>query len=41
MAQEEPVGQLGVQENGWRVATHGFGDRQAYAGNFALAQRGN
>jgi hypothetical protein len=41
MAQEEPVGQLGVGENGWRVATHGFGDRQACAGNFALEQRAN
>jgi hypothetical protein len=36
MAQEETVGQLGVEENGSRVATHGFGDRQAYAGDFAL-----
>ena len=33
---KETVGQLGVEENGWRVATHGFGDRQAYAGDFAL-----
>jgi hypothetical protein len=33
---KETVGQLGVEENGWRVATHGFGDRQAYAGNYAL-----
>lgn len=30
------VAQIGVEENGWRVATHGFGDREAYAGNFAL-----
>jgi hypothetical protein len=30
------VGHLGVEENGWRVATHGFGDRKAYAGDFAL-----
>jgi hypothetical protein len=30
------VDNLGVEENGWRVATHGFGDRQAYAGDYAL-----
>ncbi len=30
------VAHLGTEENGWRVATHGFGDRQAYAGDFAL-----
>jgi len=30
------VGNLGNEENGWRVATKGFGDRQAYAGNFTL-----
>jgi hypothetical protein len=41
MAQEETLGQLGVEENGWRVATHGFGDRQAYTGDFALVQRAN
>jgi hypothetical protein len=41
MAQEENVGQLGVEENGWRVPTHGFGDRRAYAGDFALVQRAN
>jgi hypothetical protein len=33
---KEAVGQLGVEENGWRVATHGFGDRQAYGGDYAL-----
>jgi hypothetical protein len=33
---KETVGQLGVEENGWRVATHGFGDRQAYGGDYAL-----
>jgi Protein of unknown function (DUF1214) len=27
---------LGKDVNGWRVATSGFGDRQAYAGNLAL-----
>ena len=32
----ETVGSLGKEENGWRVATNGFGDRQAYAGNYAL-----
>jgi hypothetical protein len=32
----QTVGKLGEEENGWRVATKGFGDRQAYAGNFAL-----
>jgi hypothetical protein len=30
------VGKLGGIENGWIVATHGFGDRKAYDGNFAL-----
>jgi hypothetical protein len=30
------VDDLGKEENGWRVATNGFGDRQAYSGNFAL-----
>jgi hypothetical protein len=39
IAREETVGQLGVEENDWRVATHGFRDWQAYAGNFALVQR--
>ena len=33
---KETVGQLGVEENGWRVATYGFGDRQAYGGDYAL-----
>ncbi len=27
---------LGKEENGWRVATKGFGDRQAYAGDWTL-----
>jgi hypothetical protein len=27
---------LGREENGWRVGTKGFGDRQAYGGNWAL-----
>jgi hypothetical protein len=39
VAQEENVGQLGVEESGWHVATHGFGDRQAYARDFGLVQR--
>jgi len=30
------VGQLGKDENGWRVSTKGFGDRKAYAGDFTL-----
>jgi hypothetical protein len=30
------VSALGNDENGWRVATHGFGDRQAYAGDWTL-----
>lgn len=33
---KQTVEKLGKDENGWRVATHGFGDRQAYAGDFAL-----
>jgi hypothetical protein len=33
---KQTVGKLGKDENGWRVATHGFGDRQAYAGDWAL-----
>lgn len=33
---KQKVGALGTEENGWRVATHGFGDRQAYAGDFTL-----
>ncbi|HEY6734290.1 MAG TPA: hypothetical protein VI256_10925 [Roseiarcus sp.] len=40
-AQEENVGQLGAEENGWRVATHGFRHRQAYARDFAFVQRAN
>ena len=30
------VAGLGTDENGWRVATHGFGDRQMYAGDWTL-----
>jgi len=30
------VGALGRDVNGWRVATHGFGDRQDYAGDWTL-----
>ena len=30
------VAKLGEDENGWRVATHGFGDRQAYGGDYTL-----
>jgi len=30
------VSELGKDENGWRVATDGFGDRQSYAGNYLL-----
>ena len=33
---KQTVEKLGKDENGWRVATHGFGDRQMYAGDFAL-----
>ena len=33
---KETVATLGKEENGWRVATNGFGDRQAYNGNYAL-----
>src|SRR5208282_4837862 len=29
-------GALGDDENGWRVATDGFGDRRAYAGDWTL-----
>jgi hypothetical protein len=32
----QEIANLGTEMNGWRVATHGFGDRQAYAGNWAL-----
>jgi hypothetical protein len=30
------VANLGTNENGWRVTTAGFGDRQAYAGDWVL-----
>jgi hypothetical protein len=30
------VGAIGKDENGWRVATNGFGDRQKYAGDWTL-----
>ncbi len=30
------VGTIGGDEHGWRVATKGFGDRQAFAGDFTL-----
>jgi hypothetical protein len=30
------VAAVGKDENGWRVATHGFGDRQALGGDFAV-----
>jgi hypothetical protein len=33
---KQKVGALGNDENGWRVATHGFGDRQDYAGDWTL-----
>jgi hypothetical protein len=33
---KQKVGALGKDENGWRVALNGFGDRQAYAGDFTL-----
>ena len=33
---KQQVADLGTDENGWRVATKGFGDRQTYAGNYAL-----
>ena len=33
---KQTVGKLGKDENGWRVATNGFGDRKAYAGDFTL-----
>src|SRR5262249_34319088 len=32
----QTVATVGTDENGWRVSTKGFGDRQAYAGNFTL-----
>jgi hypothetical protein len=33
---QQQIASLGRDENGWRVATQGFGDRQAYAGNWTL-----
>jgi hypothetical protein len=33
---KQAVATIGKEENGWRVATKGFGDRQAYAGDFTL-----
>jgi hypothetical protein len=33
---QSTVATLGTDENGWRVMTRGFGDRQVYAGDFAL-----
>src|SRR5262249_59860453 len=33
---KQTVEKLGKDENGWRVATHGFGNRQTYGGDFAL-----
>jgi len=33
---KQRVATLGKDENGWRVATDGFGDRQAYAGDWTL-----
>src|SRR3984957_16698050 len=33
---KQKVGALGEDENGWRVATNGFGDRQKYAGDWTL-----
>lgn len=33
---KETIDKLGQDENGWRVATHGFGDRQANAGDRTL-----
>lgn len=33
---ERRVDQLGKDENGWRVATAGFGDRSVYAGDWTL-----
>jgi hypothetical protein len=32
----QTVAKLGKDENGWRVATKGFGDRQTYKGDFTL-----
>ena len=33
---KQTVATVGKDENGWRVATKGFGDRQTYAGDFTL-----
>ena len=33
---KQKVGTLGTEENGWRVTLNGFGDRQAYAGDWLL-----
>jgi hypothetical protein len=33
---KQTVAKLGKDENGWRVLTNGFGDRQEYAGDWAL-----
>jgi hypothetical protein len=33
---KQKVGDLGKDENGWRVALNGFGDRQAYHGDWTL-----
>jgi hypothetical protein len=33
---KQTVATLGTDENGWRVATKGFGDRAMYAGDFPL-----
>jgi hypothetical protein len=33
---KQNVSALGKDENGWRVALNGFGDRQAYAGDWTL-----
>jgi hypothetical protein len=33
---KQRVGAFGKDENGWRVATDGFGDRQAYGGDWTL-----
>ena len=33
---KQTIEKLGNDENGWRVATKGFGDRGAYAGDFTL-----
>ncbi|HUO05457.1 MAG TPA: DUF1254 domain-containing protein [Candidatus Binataceae bacterium] len=33
---KDKVAALGVEENGWRIATHGFGDRNTYAGDWAM-----